>query len=135
MLYHLSEENHNGEVFSPRVPYSTAYCFGNGECEDKTHKRVCFSTTISGAYRAIQFNCGEWLELYVHVPCKKNVKFYRPTEEQVFDCKFTNEVWVNRKVKMKCIGKIRAKYDYNMCSRQFRPNVKIKWIEKYTEIR
>lgn len=135
MLYHLSESNHEGEVFIPRVPLSTAYALNGEIVEDVDSKRVCFSTTISGAYRAIQFNSGKWLELYVHVPYRKNIKFYRPTEDEVYDCKFTNEVWVRRKVKMKCIGKIRAKYDYNICSRQFRPNVKIKWIEKYTEIR
>ena len=128
MLYHLSIENHDGEVFTPRVP-SSVMTLNFEACEDETHKRVCFSTSISGAYRAIQFDCREWMELYVHVPYNKKIKYYRPTEDEVYDAKFTNEVWVRRKVKMKCIGKIKAIY-YDSWER-WRPHVKFKWIEKY----
>ena len=32
MLYHLSEENHNGEIFKSRVPYSIAF-----DDEDRIH--------------------------------------------------------------------------------------------------
>lgn len=31
-------------------------------------KCICFSTTLSGAYRAIQFRPNESMELYVHIP-------------------------------------------------------------------
>lgn len=129
MLYHVSLDNHDGEVFSPRVPESLTYYAISNEYEDGKSKRVCFSTTLSGAYRAIQFNDDEWLTLFVHVPYNKKIKFHRPTEEQVFDVGFTNEVWVQRRVKMKCIGKIRAKYKNSYT--QWRPKVTIKWLEKY----
>lgn len=128
MLYHLSEENHNGEVFSPRVPNSI---MEEEELEDHKSKRVCFSKTLSGAYRAIQFRPCEKLDLYVHVPYNKKIKYYRPTVKQVYDVGFTNEVWVRRKVKMKCIGKIRAYYNRDYCLHRWRPLVHIKWLEKY----
>lgn len=127
MLYHLSEINHNNEVFYPRVPYSI---MDEEEYEDQKTKRICFSTTLSGAFRAIQFRPDETMVLYVHVPYNINVKYYYPTETQVYDCKFTNEVWVKRKTKMKCIGKIRAYYK-NSDFRHWRPKVRVKWLEKY----
>jgi coproporphyrinogen III oxidase-like Fe-S oxidoreductase len=127
MLYHLSEINHNNEVFHPRVPYSI---MDNEEYEGQKTKRICFSTTLSGAFRAIQFRPNESMELYVHIPYNDNVKYYCPTESQVYDCKFTNEVWVRRKTKMKCIGEIRAYYK-NSDFRHWRPKVRVKWLEKY----
>lgn len=54
MLYHLSESNHEGEVFIPRVPLSTAYALNGEIVEDVDSKRVCFSTTISGTYKVIK---------------------------------------------------------------------------------
>lgn len=65
MSYHLSEINHNNEVFYPRVPYSI---MDDEEYKDQKSKRICFSTTLSGAYRAIQFRPNESMELYVHIP-------------------------------------------------------------------
>ena len=65
MSYHLLEINHNNEVFYPRVPYSI---MDDEEYEDQKSKRICFSTTLSGAYRAIQFRPNESMELYVHIP-------------------------------------------------------------------
>lgn len=126
MLYHLSEINHNNKIFTPRVPHSI---MDDEEKEDQKTKRICFSTTISGAYRAIQFHPNDKMELYVHVPYNDNIRYYRPTEQQVYDCKFTNEVWVKHKTKMKCIGKIKAYFikDYF----HWRPKVRFKWIEKY----
>lgn len=126
MLYHLSEENHNNEVFKPRIPQSI---IDDEEKEDQTTKRVCFSKTISGAYRAIQFTNDEKVELYVHIPYNKNIKYYKPTEEQVYDINFTSEVWVKHKVKMKCIGKICAYYKCDYF--HWKPKVRIKWLEKY----
>lgn len=56
-LIHLSEENHNGEWFKPRVPGSIVINCGYGENnEDDTIKRVCFSSSITGAFYAISFD-------------------------------------------------------------------------------
>lgn len=134
-LYHLSIRNHNGEVFHPRVPEIIV----DLDEEDDTISRVCFSSTISGAYRAITFEdtCGE--ECYVHIPVNidsiiKRGSVYKPSEKLVFDSYFTGEYWVRRPVKLKCIGK--AKFYYKDNNRYcyggpWRPRVKFKWIEKY----
>lgn len=132
-LYHLSVRNHDGEVFHPRVPDSMI----DNDKEDDTIKRVCFSSTISGAYRAITFGdaCGE--ECYIHIPVNidsilKKGGVYKPSEELVFDSYFTGEYWVKRPVKLKCIGKAKFYYkEWNGFSGPWRPKVKFKWIERY----
>jgi len=132
-LYHISLKNHDGEVFKPRVPED----FGNNE--DYTIPRVCFSSTISGAYRAITFEDIHGEDCYVHVPENavslfKNGNVYKPGEELVWDTYFTDEYWVKRPVKMKCIGKARFYYKESLglfCSGPWRPPVKFKWLEKY----
>ena len=132
-LYHISVSNHNGEVFHPRVPDGMI----DKDKEDDTIKRVCFSSTISGAYRAITFEdtCGD--ECYIHIPVNidsilKRGGVYKPSEELVFDSYFTGEYWVRRPVKLKCIGKAKFYYrEWNGFSGPWRPKVKFKWIEKY----
>ena len=132
-LYHLSVSNHNGEVFHPRVPESIVH----SDKEDDVTKRVCFSSTISGAYRAITFEDTYGEECYIHIPVNidsilKRGGVYKPSEELVFDSYFTGEYWVRRPVKMKSIGK--AKFYYKERSDAWgtwRPPVKFKWIEKY----
>lgn len=135
-LYHLSCSNHNGEVFHPRVPD----CCVNGQ-EDTVTRRVCFSSTISGAYRAITFEDTYGEECYVHVP--ENIEpilrrggVYKPSEELVFDSYFTGEYWIKRPVKMRCIGKAKFYYKEYQCGYGYygcpwRPRVRFKWIEKY----
>ena len=128
-LFHISLDNHDGEVFKPRVP------FVFGDEEDSTIKRVCFSSSISGAYRAITFTetCGE--DCYIHVPEKleniiRNGHLYKPSTELVFDADITDEYWIKCSVKMKCIGL--ARFYYNIrpnCLKK--PKVNFKWIEKY----
>ena len=132
-LFHISEKNHNNKIFKPRIPESAAdYCF-----ENKTIARICFSTSMSGAYRAICFSDNGWSEpFYVHKPenidnAISNNNIIIPSTELVFDQKFTNEHWIREKIKMKCIGKAKFKYvKYNYVD-NFRPKVRIKWLEKY----
>ena len=130
-LYHISCSNHNGEVFHPRVPLDC------GNEEDYTISRVCFSSTISGAYRAITFDNQYGEECYVHVPenierILKRGGVYKPSTELVWDRDFTNEYWVKRPVKMKCIGKAKFWYrNETSLLGPWRPPVHFKWIEKY----
>ena len=129
-LYHISEDNHNRKIFKPRIPTSTL------EKENATIARICFSTSISGAFRAIGFWDGGWsYPYYVHIPenINKSVinnKVIIPCEDLVPDQKITNEYWVRDKVKLKCIGLASFKYDAHKFYRN-RSKVKIKWIEKY----
>lgn len=135
-FYHLSEKNHDGEVFKPRVPDKILTGMWGKEHEDSETKRICFSTTISGAFLAIEFH-GRYQELYLHVP--ENIddipenKIVIPTAEQVEDAEFTREVWVKCPVKMKCIGKLQIGYNENNNKHfwQWRPSVKFKYLERY----
>lgn len=108
-LFHVSEANHNGKVFRPRIPHSAE------ESENMDIKRICFSTSITGAIRAIgpiYRTCGIY---FVHIPDIDMKELYNsdkvltPTVEDVFDVKTTREKWVVCDVKMKCVGAIRAK--------------------------
>jgi len=128
-LYHLSVSNHNGEVFSPRVPESIWWDKG----EDNKKKRICFSTSMSGAFRAINFD-GYEEELYIHIPEnleKVNKHCWKPSVDEVEDVDFTGEKWVTCKVNMKCIGK--AVFSYKNGSfwslGPWRPKVRIKYLE------
>lgn len=136
-LYHFSDVNHDGEIFSPRIPDTIIMdAYGEAlEMEERETKRVCFSKTISGAFLAINFD-GTYEELYLHVP--ENIgdisenDIIIPTEEQVWDGEYTKEVWVTAPVKMKCIGKVLIGYDLSKTTwRDWRPSVKFRWIEKY----
>lgn len=132
-LFHLSEVNHNNKVFKPRVPYSVLSNGWGSITEDVKTKRVCFSKTITGAYYAINFE-GGYNTLYVHVPENLNEiiarnKIYKPTEKEVQDADYTDEIWVKCPVKMKCIGKIQIGYTLNYYEK--RPKVHFKYLERY----
>lgn len=122
-LYHLSTENHDGETFVPRVPEFRA------SDEDGTIKRICFSTTLTGAYRAIcEHYYGNALKLYVHVPVVIPEAIYAPDETEVYDVGHTHERWVCENTKMKCIGLAMFR-GYNLIDDTEIPrNVSIKWI-------
>lgn len=130
-LIHLSEENHDGEWFKPRVPDSIV-AFGCDKEDDKIN-RVCFSSSITGAFYAINFH-GNWQKLYVHVPeniedIVKRKKLCKPTTDQVFDADYCDEYWVKCKVKMKCIGYIAISYHPNYFEN--RPKVRFKYIKRF----
>lgn len=124
-IYHLSLDNHNGEVFKPRIPESALPDY----MEDHKTRRVCFSKSISGSYLAIQSTSDIRDKMYVHIPVNENTRYFAPGNELVYDAEYTREVWVTRPVKLKCIGKIsikhHAKYSHG------RPKVYFKWLERY----
>lgn len=133
-LFHLSEENHDGEYFKPRIPESIIDCGENKE-DDKV-RRVCFSNSISGAYFAINFD-GGYNKLYVHVPenledIVRRRKLCIPTDEQVYDAHYCGEYWVKCKVKLKCIGYIKIGYNLHKFCRYNKPKVHFKYLERYT---
>ena len=124
-LYHLSDKNHNGEVFVPRVPPSIA------RDENPSIERVCFSTTMTGAFKAISQCYDEHvLKLYVHVPVSMPRHIVRPDEYDVYDVDSTKEKWVLDNVKMKCIGRATFR-GYEHDEDEIPAKVNIQWIEKY----
>lgn len=132
-LYHISEENHNNRVFKPRIPLSPL-----DEGENTTIARICFSTSLSGAFRAITFQDRGWSqEYYVHIPIDitnavENHNVIKPSTDLLIDQEYTSEYWVREKVKMKCIGIAKFRYiDFNSWFGPFRTKVKIKWVEKF----
>jgi len=147
-LYHLSKVKHDGIVMSPRIPRSLIVDF-----EDETTPRVCFSSTIAGACRAIK-SWGGYGIYYLHViDGKVSPKHIRKcTEEMVSDCIVTDEYWVTRDVKLKCIAKLSIgfsdrpstrhsyrKYHYKKCYEAdrvmdgyaLRYHVHFKYLERY----
>jgi len=124
-LYHISEENQNNKVFKPRIPISAL----DSEFEDNRTKRICFASSMSGAYKAIDYGMYN-ATYYVHVPIGldsivKREKLYRPDEKEVIDCKTTGEYWVLSNVKLKCIGIAKFKCKHNSNS------IVINWIKKF----
>ena len=124
-LYHLSDKNHNGEVFVPRVPSSIA------PDENPDVERVCFSTTMTGAFKAIsQCYYDHMLKLYVHIPESMPRHIVKPDEYDVYDVDSTKEKWVLDNVKMKCIGRAVFR-GYEHDEDEIPTKVNIQWIEKY----
>lgn len=136
-LYHLSSTNLDGITLNPRVPGTGPDSdYSLCEDEDRKIKMVCFSTSISGAFRAIDFR-GKKQILYVHKLNNKDdlVKkglIVRPTENFVPDRYITKEHWSLWKSELKCIGvaKISSKRGFNYFLKSKYP-VKIEWLEKY----
>ena len=110
-LYHLSEEDHDGEVFVTKPMDKERVMEG----EDWKVPRICMSDSIDGAVSALVDSMSMWsgLELYVHVPEKlpelfKANKVHRPSLRQVPDAGVTGEHWLKAPAKMKKIGKIQV---------------------------
>lgn len=101
-MYHLSTENHNGDVFEPRYYDNDNVKAGT----ERRVKRICFSDSINGCIYSI-FPSGAYdVDLYVHIPGSEVTKVYETTQDDIYDSKITHELWVKEPVTMKCIGKI-----------------------------
>lgn len=101
-MYHLSTENHNGDVFEPRYYDNDNVKAGT----ERRVKRICFSDSINGCIYSI-FPSGAYdVDLYVHVPGSEVTKVYETTPDDIYDSNITHELWVKEPVTMKCIGKI-----------------------------
>lgn len=101
-MYHLSTENHDGDVFEPRYYDNDNVKAGT----ERRVKRICFSDSINGCIYSI-FPSGAYdVDLYVHVPESEVTKVYETTPDDIYDSKITHELWVKEPVTMKCIGKI-----------------------------
>ena len=74
-IYHLSDKNHNDEIFYPKEFNGASY---KNNLEKKT-SRICFSDNINGAINAINAEGQYDFYLYVHIPdfSYNNYKVYR----------------------------------------------------------
>lgn len=101
-MYHLSTENHDGDVFEPRYYDNDNVKAGT----ERRVKRICFSDSINGCIYSI-FPSGTYdVDLYVHVPGSEVTKVYETTPDDIYDSNITHELWVKEPVTMKCVGKI-----------------------------
>lgn len=91
-------------VIRPRVPDN--YMTRNGY-EDNKIPRVCFSTSISKALRALSQNL-TGKELYVYTPSVDSHKIVTPTKAQVPDVDIIGERWILEPVSLYSVGKIRV---------------------------
>lgn len=113
-LYHISLENHNGEIFYPRIPEGVWD-------EDEKTPRICVSTSLVGCIRALDtclwYPAVKW---YVHVPDNledlyQNGSVMMPSEKEVGDVKTTREKWIIEPCKMNCIGAIKSVHGKFRC--------------------
>ena len=127
-LFHLSPTP-NLTILNPRVPETAIDGY-----EDTKQKRVCFSTSIKRCLTALSDCNGQY---YVYIPVNQH-KAYSPTPTEVVDVSETNEKWITRPVKVKCIGAIVPTtytvqvvffpiHDETLCIFTYG----WKWIEKY----
>ena len=95
-LFHLSPTP-NLTILNPSVPETAI-----GGYEDTKQKRVCFSTSIKRCLTGVLDSNGQYC---VYVPVNQH-NAYSPTPTEVVDVSETNEKWITRPVKVKCIGAI-----------------------------
>ncbi|WQJ53490.1 MAG: hypothetical protein [Wendovervirus sonii] len=145
MLYHLSKENMNGKILYPRIPKFAATLNDPGYENNQT-PRICFSSSISGAYRALKTCEGGPSIMYVHVPDGpiNPANIIKCTEADVYDSIVTGEYWITEPVKMKCIAKIYITYNYQLSGLKkhwhsdgnwdVKHHVHFRYIERYDDI-
>lgn len=135
-LYFLSDIDLDGKTLQPRIPSN--YFTKNGYEENRT-SRVCFSPSIDQCLMGLSQNL-KGREFYVHIPYyDQEIEIYKPTKDEVPDCKITGEVWVKDYVKVNCIGKIRVVKDKDLPGHKFKYGDKEaelydwewEWIEKF----
>lgn len=103
-LVFLSQASDWGEnVISPRIPDN--YMTQNGFEDNKT-PRVCFSTSVSKALRALSQKCSG-MELYVYT-VDDGYKVITPTVSQVPDVELTDERWICKPCALYRVGKIKV---------------------------
>jgi hypothetical protein len=111
-LYHVSRQNLDGQILTPRVPE----CSFDSPGEDRRRKRVCFAYTIEGCLIAIQHQATSKAVLHIHVPVDYKGKIVHTdiVRNKVPDGLHTGEVWLTSKVKLKRVGTVKLHdYDYN----------------------
>lgn len=118
VLFHLSNKDDLNVLF-PRVPTSPFQDENGKTVEDTAVKRVCFSTSITGALHAIQHRAypeNEDIRQLVYViPLPRDIhkrkkcrdgRWKRPNFREVPDAYDTGEIWVLKPVKVVGVGEV-----------------------------
>lgn len=114
-IYHVSSAKNATISLSPRVPNN--FMTQNGFEDNKT-ARVCVSTSVDGALKAMSMNL-KGKTLYVYSADIPNAEIYKPTMSEVPDAHITGERWIKRPVTLNyeksiVVGEAKDKeYNYN----------------------
>lgn len=120
-LYHLSPTPLDGRILTPRVPEYRLYD------EDNQIERVCFSTSVKGAFRAIPgcndvvmgYSKQDYVTMFVHIPVEDDGfwddgRIAIPSDMLVPDTKITGEVWIMKPVELVCVAEIAIALERNV---------------------
>jgi len=129
MLYHLSY-NKRLKYLTPRIPRQAV------KPEDTITPRICFSDDITKALGAgICSGLNRRICVYTY---EGNPQIYKPKVKEVFDVKYTNEIWVKERIKVKLVGTIKITKRYEPTEhrsyvlRHFNIyHYDWEWVEKY----
>ncbi len=116
-LYHLSPTPLDGRILTPRVPEYRLYD------EDNQIERVCFSTSVKGAFRAIpgcndvvmSYSKQSYVTMFVHIPVEDDGfwddRIAIPSKSFVADSEYTGEVWIMKPVELICVAEIAIAFE------------------------
>lgn len=118
VLFHLSSKDDLNVLF-PRVPTCPFQDENGKTVEDTSVKRVCFSTSITGALHAIQHRAypenGDIRQFVYVVPMPQDIQkrkkcrnglWKRPNFREVPDAYDTGEIWVLKPIKVVGVGEV-----------------------------
>ena len=130
-LYHLSKTK-DLTILEPKVPECAVPMF-----ENTTTKRVCFSDNIEGCLSALQDGPSVYYVYILNEHIEESFLYY-PSVNEAIDCKLTNEIWIKKKIHVKCIGIIQTQnYDWSkrhntgIGKRATFFHYSYEWIEKF----
>lgn len=124
-LYHLSFDKNLPKVLKPQLPAGSE--LAKGKVDDFRHEpsipRVCFSTSIEGAFRAIYVNIQEIVEKHgkdgiefsvykrIGSPLDKGISTNTLSQRAVWDAQVTDEWWCLEPTRVRKVGKVIIKCD------------------------
>ena len=106
-LFHVSEENLNNKVLTPRIP-TNSWFIDNGYEDNKT-PRICVTKSIDNCLIAIGDDIKDMvLNVYVLEKVDEELITKKPSKEEVPDVEVTNELWILNKARCKFLFRIKV---------------------------
>jgi len=137
--FFLSTKNMNKKTLTPRIPSTF---ITEAAYEDPTDKRVSLHESIEGNLLKMR-GVNKGTVLYVHCPAH-DVKVMTPSIKQIPYAKLCKEVWCQKPVTLKCIGKIVLEnskseqyFSYGEVTNMHKvycPDWEYSWVDKFDEV-
>lgn len=99
--FFISTKNMNKKTLTPRIPSTFVT---EAAYEDGSNKRISLHESIEGALMKMR-GISKGTVLYVHCPAH-DIRVMNPSIKQIPYAKLCQEVWCQKPVTLKCIGKI-----------------------------